>query len=145
MFNGQSPIPEGWAICDGNNGTPNLIGKFIKASDISGNEGGQSSIQLSTENLPSHTHTFTTSQINTSTNGEHTHTYTQLKYGGSEFLNAVEVEATVSNSEQQTSENGSHSHTIDLSSIELSSTGDNQPLEWEPKFYSLIFIMKLPI
>lgn len=24
-------IPEGWSICDGSNGTPNLIGKFIKA------------------------------------------------------------------------------------------------------------------
>jgi hypothetical protein len=30
MFNGQSEIPEGWAICDGNNGAPNLVGKFIK-------------------------------------------------------------------------------------------------------------------
>jgi hypothetical protein len=24
-------IPKGWSICDGSNGTPNLIGKFIKA------------------------------------------------------------------------------------------------------------------
>lgn len=31
MYNGQSEIPEGWAVCDGNNGTPNLVGKFIKA------------------------------------------------------------------------------------------------------------------
>ena len=30
MFNG-SEIPNGWAICDGSNGTPNLVGKFIKA------------------------------------------------------------------------------------------------------------------
>nr|DAV60119.1 MAG TPA: short tail fiber protein [Caudoviricetes sp.] len=31
MFNGASDIPVGWAVCDGTNGTPNLIGKFIKA------------------------------------------------------------------------------------------------------------------
>jgi hypothetical protein len=32
MFNGaSSEIPEGWAICDGTNGTPNLIGRFIKS------------------------------------------------------------------------------------------------------------------
>jgi hypothetical protein len=31
MHNGSEPIPSGWAICDGNNGTPNLIGRFIKA------------------------------------------------------------------------------------------------------------------
>jgi hypothetical protein len=30
MFNGQSDIPAGWAICDGNNGTPDLINHFIK-------------------------------------------------------------------------------------------------------------------
>ena len=32
MFNGQSSIPTGWALCDGNNGTPNLIGQFIKGT-----------------------------------------------------------------------------------------------------------------
>ena len=28
-FKGSS-IPSGWALCDGANGTPNLIGKFIR-------------------------------------------------------------------------------------------------------------------
>ena len=28
-FKGSS-IPSGWALCDGSNGTPNLIGKFIR-------------------------------------------------------------------------------------------------------------------
>ena len=33
MFGGtSSKIPEGWHICDGTNGTPNLIGRFIKAT-----------------------------------------------------------------------------------------------------------------
>lgn len=31
MFNSTQNIPDGWCICDGTNGTPNLIGKFIKA------------------------------------------------------------------------------------------------------------------
>lgn len=36
MFNGTtSEIPEGWHICDGSEGTPNLIGKFIKADTSS--------------------------------------------------------------------------------------------------------------
>ena len=30
-YNGSTDPPEGWAICDGNNGTPNLIDKFIMA------------------------------------------------------------------------------------------------------------------
>lgn len=33
MFNGQvDSIPEGWVICNGENGTPNLVEKFIKTS-----------------------------------------------------------------------------------------------------------------
>ena len=33
MWSGSySNIPKGWALCDGNNGTPNLVGKFIKAA-----------------------------------------------------------------------------------------------------------------
>ena len=36
MFNGTaSEIPEGWHICDGSEGTPDLIGKFIKADTSS--------------------------------------------------------------------------------------------------------------
>lgn len=31
-------IPEGWVICDGNNNTPNLINKFIKASNTPNQE-----------------------------------------------------------------------------------------------------------
>ena len=38
MFNG-SQIPEGWAICDGQNGTPNLTGRFIRMVDTGENAG----------------------------------------------------------------------------------------------------------
>lgn len=39
MYNGTSEIPEGWAICDGTEGTPNLTGNFIKASETAGETG----------------------------------------------------------------------------------------------------------
>jgi len=45
----KSEIPEGWNICDGTNGTPNLIDKFIKASDTNGTTGGNSKITLDLE------------------------------------------------------------------------------------------------
>lgn len=37
MYNGTT-IPTGWAICDGTNGTPNLIDKVIKGSTTAGNQ-----------------------------------------------------------------------------------------------------------
>ena len=53
MFNGQAEeIPANWHICDGTEGTPNLIDKFIKASDKAGNTGGSDSITLATNNIP---------------------------------------------------------------------------------------------
>lgn len=63
MYNGQSEIPEGWAICDGNNGTPNLVGKFIKAVASADEVGDNDSILdenneliLSQDYLPKHSH-----------------------------------------------------------------------------------------
>jgi len=39
MYNGTSGIPAGWTICDGTEGTPNLTGNFIKASETAGETG----------------------------------------------------------------------------------------------------------
>ena len=44
-------IPQGWALCDGKNGTPNLIGKFIKAGSIE-DTGGRNEITLMPKNIP---------------------------------------------------------------------------------------------
>ena len=53
MYNGLAEnIPYNWAICDGTNGTPNLLDKFIKASNIAGEIGGNNTITLSKEHIP---------------------------------------------------------------------------------------------
>ena len=57
MYNGKAEeIPSGWAICDGTNGTPNLLDRFILASTYCGGTGGQSQITLSVSQLPPHKH-----------------------------------------------------------------------------------------
>lgn len=63
MFNGKAELPEGWAICDGTNGTPNLVGKFIKAVASADEVGDNDSIPdenneliLSQDYLPKHSH-----------------------------------------------------------------------------------------
>ena len=53
-------IPTGWQLCDGTNGSPNLIAKFIRgvasgATDP-GNTGGEDSVTLVTAELPVHSH-----------------------------------------------------------------------------------------
>lgn len=63
MYNGQSEIPEGWAVCDGTKGTPNLVGKFIKAvstiDQIGDNESElneNNEFIITQEHLPKHSH-----------------------------------------------------------------------------------------
>lgn len=72
MWNGTT-IPKGWAICNGTNGTPNLIGKFIKADNTAGSIGGSNTVTLNVENLPNHTHTI--SELTTSSNVSNTHSH----------------------------------------------------------------------
>ena len=65
MYNGlSSDIPEGWAIWNGENGTPNLIGKFVKAWTESGQTGGNNSITLSKEQIPTLGTNFDTTTFN---------------------------------------------------------------------------------
>lgn len=103
MFNGlSSEIPKGWHICDGTEGTPNLIGKVIKASNTSGETGGKSD-------------------------------------------NANDRDCLETGSETDlitTSQSGAHIHTIDMSATQLSYQGGGKPIEFEPLYYSLIYIMK---
>lgn len=56
-------VPYGWAICDGTNGTPNLIGKFVKAVSTADQIGDNPSdlnesneLVLTQEHLPKHSH-----------------------------------------------------------------------------------------
>ena len=143
MFNGlSSEIPKGWHICDGTEGTPNLTGKFIKASNTSGETGGKSTIQILEKNMPRHTHTFVGNQVTTSESGAHTHTI-RGKYGKSDNANDRNCLETGSETDLiTTSQSGAHTHTIDMSSTQLSYQGGGKPIEFEPLYYSLIYIMK---
>ncbi len=57
-----STIPEGWIICDGTNGTPDLRVKFPKGvpndSTDPGLTGGEDVVTLTEFQMPSHRHSF---------------------------------------------------------------------------------------
>lgn len=172
MWHG-SEIPEGWAICDGNNGTPNLIGKFIKASDTGGETGGGGNhtidgnsnyIKLSTDHLPDHTHGI--GELTTSENGSHTHSYndeyTDWKTSGTGDYTTTNITTTgdttfeslgLSSTSYKVSEGdygrtsgsgGAHSHTIPATNTSGVNNVKNDAFSIEPSYFSLVFIMKLP-
>lgn len=56
-----SNIPNGWSICDGTNGTPDLRNKFVLGSSDQkpmGTTGGAETHTLSIEEMPAHTHGY---------------------------------------------------------------------------------------
>lgn len=60
-------IPSGWRLCDGKNGSPNLIDKFIVSAGgayVIGAVGGQDNFTIQNINLPQHKHGVGTLQPN---------------------------------------------------------------------------------
>ncbi|PCH69384.1 MAG: hypothetical protein COC06_07500 [Bacteroidales bacterium] len=58
MWSGEN-LPDGWALCDGTNDTPNLQNRFIMgASNESpiGTTGGAKEVTLATDQMPKHAH-----------------------------------------------------------------------------------------
>lgn len=52
-------VPDGWEVCDGSNGTPDLTDAFIVGAGNNyavGDQGGQDSVTLTESQIPSHSH-----------------------------------------------------------------------------------------
>lgn len=64
-------IPEGWALCDGSNGSPDLRERFVMGAPTGedpGAQGGTNSFALALNQMPAHTHSATAANA-----GAHTH------------------------------------------------------------------------
>lgn len=54
-----SAVPDGWALCDGTNGTPDLRGRFVLGGSDShaiGSVGGSEEVTLTEAQIPKHRH-----------------------------------------------------------------------------------------
>lgn len=73
-------VPAGWNLCDGTNGTPNLVGNFIVGAGASGTTvaqfGGQNLQTITTSTVGNHSHTGATAVA-----GSHSHTGTTNTIG----------------------------------------------------------------
>ena len=140
MWSGSSSaVPNGWAICDGRNGTPDLRGRFIVGMSNTdslnrgytngeknrseyrtiGNAGGQQKVTLSISEMPSHRHNYQ----------EYDRSVRQQKSGEKEAFNGG---------------GSSNQNRYNLRWWgRMQSQGGNQPHENRPPYYVVAFIMKL--
>ncbi|HRN95514.1 MAG TPA: hypothetical protein PL084_12385 [Chitinophagales bacterium] len=143
MWSGtKANIPTGWALCDGSSGTPDLTDRFImgvsSTYDIN-TTGGANNTTLTTAQLPSHTHGFTTGSTTPSMTfagaalGNHSHaaTFTGAALGDHSHtatfagaaLGTHTHTATFAGNSVTSSSNGTHTHSIDPPSTNTNSTG----------------------
>lgn len=144
-YHGDS-IPDGWALCDGENGTPNLIGKFIKAGETE-QEGGQDEVLLKATDIPLLVTDTSTSSTPGSFAGKLIPTLNKLE----EFV--VDKGGSSNYCLYTGSSKGDNGLTPlpveSLSSVlNVSSTAGTDPanqtsIKIEPKYYQLVFIMKI--
>lgn len=151
MYSGTAAIPQNWSICDGTNGTPNLVGKFIKAGSTSGITGGSNSVTLNIGNLPSHSHDIS---ITTSNNSQISDSIkSKLIPAYDEFYEEVFDKGGDKNYTLQSGfENKGDKGLVGIKVSDLlggtitstaSNTGGNERFDIQPEFYTLIFIMKI--
>lgn len=121
-----SNIPDGWVLCDGNNGTPDLRDKHIKCvpdgTTDPGATGGQDSFSLSQSQIPSHTHGGSTDN-----QADHSHGY---GYDEGQFTGSgrcYDGGFTVATA-------GNHSHTLSIGASGSGNSIDNRPAHRNQNF-----------
>lgn len=117
-------IPNGFALCDGTNGTPDLRDRFLVGAGYSyplGNTGGENFHRLTVAEMPSHQHS--TSDI--------------ISFFGFD----VNGGGTGSEHVIDTGDNRSYDNWYPPAITGV--TGGNQPHENRPPYYALYYIMKL--
>jgi len=133
MFNGSdTEIPEGWAICDGSNGTVDLRNKFIKGYTTKGTTKGSSTHNhASLQHDGGHTHTSQAVSFSHSHGRGEAHGSDEAGLGL--FVSSSPTRGTVQQGPSHTHEMGKvadHTHSI--------GTGSN-----DPAYYKLLFVQRI--
>lgn len=119
MWHDKNNIPTGWLLCNGNNGTPNLVDYFVKGSGSDGAVGavqntstlsfganGNGSTAGINNKFPVHNHS-----VSPVASGQHNHaTNQQGDHSHSTNSNTPHQHSTDSHSHQHGSQNNTHDH-----------------------------------
>ena len=136
MYNSGS-APTGWAVCDGNNGTPDLRGRFIVASggNISGSGGSADAVLIqhsheynfASSGSAAGAHSHTAGNYGTNNTGNHSHNQSGSGSGsgttGNQSANHYHTTSTTVN----TGSDGAHQHRWGTDDLIGAQGGNNNP------------------
>ncbi len=142
-------VPAGWALCNGQNGTPDLRDRFVIGAGLGyspGTTGG-----VATNNI-AHSHGLSAESPGTTSAGDHQHpvnlttgaaTHNMVSPDNGHAGWATLIDHT-HNINGFTDWVGGHTHTVNLHSHGgATATAGNSTLDNRPPFYALAYIMKL--
>ncbi|MEG3839842.1 hypothetical protein [Microcoleus sp. herbarium14] len=131
MWSGQvDRIPTGWALCNGQKGTPDLRDQFIVGAGNSyavRQTGGAATVNLIIDQMPAHSHGVS--------DPGHSHSK------GASWPGSGPEQDQSGKAENRTDFNINTG--ISRTGISIQNTGSGQPHENRPPFFALAFIMKL--
>jgi len=137
MWSGlTTDIPDGWKLCNGQNGTPDLQDKFIVGAGTQyspGNKGGNETIVLSIYQMPSHGHGVS--------DPGHEHRISwkaNNTKAGDSFYSAERMDKGKNLDSRYPTENVK-------TDISIQSTGGGKSFDNRPPYFALCFIMKVGI
>ena len=117
-------IPDGWLLCDGNNGTPNMLGRFPVCVPTAETEPGSTGGSIS-KTSNSHSHAFSGF---VGYAGAHNHSYsTTYFYSGPGIVPVMTGISAV----------GDHSHSLSSPSSATVTIADGRP-----PYFELAFVMR---
>ena len=149
-------IPTGFVLCDGNNSTPDLRDKFVVGAGSAyspGNSGGDSSVTLSTSQLPSHNHSVsvsgTTGNPSPALTGDVRRISEGFRASGTAsgvFTKVNDPNNPITGSSSNSpvagfTFDGTHTHTFSASGTS-GNQGSGSAIENRPPYYALCYIMK---
>jgi len=147
-------IPTGFVLCNGSNSTPDLRDRFVVGAGSGyspGNSGGNSSVTLSTSQLPSHNHSVSVSGTTSTKSltgditkisecynvaGAATGVFTKKSTGNSPVTGSSSNSPTAG-----VDFDASHDHTFSASGTS-GNEGSGSAIENRPPYYALCYIMK---
>ncbi len=124
----EKDIPSGWALCNGQNGTPDLRNRFVVGAGSNysvGATGGSADVTLTADQMPKHNHWYAGDDYLTDVGS----------YGGYNPANS-KVATTYGY-------DASSSHSGNAAIFVTSDTGGNKAHENRPPFYALCYIMRI--
>ncbi len=145
-------IPSGWYLCDGNNGTPNLRGRFVVGYDNNdslfdvNDTGGSKDATLVSHSHTVNSHTHGAGSYSASSAGAHTHSFSA--HFSDTSLDNDEGNRTIypNLSNSTTGSGGAHTHSVSGTSGSASPSTNSQGSSATnanlPPYYALIYIIK---